>query len=627
MMRRRRSEDESDTSEDSDSDSSSEGSSKASLASIKNSKDEKGETPSMPAPDVTVPSPTTSPQPTSDAQVPASMEKDKTADNEIVVMEKGEIAENEKAIMAKEAEEQSKSLNASDVLPPALSDHAEITVPNPSPKPPKSSKLLEDMKELAKQRNRRKSVAVPELPAAGPGEIYAGRRGSIHVGQAPVKLTNSELDLLVTSTGTFKGGAGDAQRRFLSLNGGTLKTVRLAGPGGSLAAPLAGQMSKLISDGDPDKGSKLRMGRKTATQRAREKARGYHEGPVTAPKISVGLLTSAGSGEGGTREYLTVGRAPKMGIVDKRNRGNMAYLKAANPGKFKKQKAREIARSYLLSKWENLEELRLLIIAKMASLKHYHFELEDLRRLNTEIREAHKETVKETNDKISDILKENEQAHIEISKLEKKRKSRRKTLHEDYRQFEINATAEISRAEYSVDRVRKAVDDLTRDVQSLLDFKSLYESDPEALQKQVAEEVEKKKDLDSQRTVLLDAVRTRWEEEQRDIEATWMARVKILIDEMSQKLSGKIDCSLDGDVRRNMRLRREQSLLEEQMKSAKQEIERILEERKQILQQEKELADPRRNVLKLAEFMTCTPDMEFSISEKRTKNYGIRGIA
>ncbi|KAI8833714.1 hypothetical protein BC829DRAFT_422478 [Chytridium lagenaria] len=83
-----------------------------------------------------------------------------------------------------------------------------------------------------------------------------------------------------------------------------------------------------------------------------------------------------------------------------------------------------------------LEELRYIdmisIIAKMASLKHYHMELEDLRRENTEIREIHQDTLREMvgglsdtiintlkNGKVSDILKENELAHIQILKLQR----------------------------------------------------------------------------------------------------------------------------------------------------------------------------------------------------------------
>ncbi|KAJ3109619.1 hypothetical protein HDU97_003093 [Phlyctochytrium planicorne] len=471
---------------------------------------------------------------------------------------------------------------------------------------PQTTTLLEDFKEF-QRKNRRKPSHVNETGNIGPGEIVAGRRGSIHVGQAPMKLTVSELDLLSQSTGAFRGGAGDAQRRFLSLTGGTVKSVRLAGPGGSLALPLATQMSRLIEESDPERGNKSWMGRKTATQRAREKARGFDDGPLMAPKISVGLLTSAGSTEG--LDHLTVGKGPKQGFKDRNKRGNMAYLKAANPGKFKKQKAREIARSYLLSKWERLEEVRIR------------------RKENSDLKEEHKGVLAETNGRISAILKDIEKANLEIAVKEKDRKRKLKRLQEEHKQFEINGQAEIAQVEFGVARIQKAVDDLTHDIKSLIDFKEMINSDSSALQKLVAAEFESKKEIEQQRLAILDAVRARWEDEQRDEEATWMARVKILMDKMSEKVSGKIDCSPDGDVRRNMRLRKELALHDEQMRIAKNEIQRILDERQDLKEKIKKLDDPRRKVFHLSDQMTCTPDMEFEVRDKRVENYGIENIA
>ncbi|KAJ1536141.1 hypothetical protein HK405_015356, partial [Cladochytrium tenue] len=86
----------------------------------------------------------------------------------------------------------------------------------------------------------RRGTSLGGSGTAPPGELTAGRRGSIRVVAAAVRLTGSELDLLTAATGAFRGGRADATWRFLARE--RAGAVRLAGPGGSLAPAFGAEL-------------------------------------------------------------------------------------------------------------------------------------------------------------------------------------------------------------------------------------------------------------------------------------------------------------------------------------------------------------------------------------------------
>ncbi|KAJ3189593.1 hypothetical protein HK101_008859 [Irineochytrium annulatum] len=481
-----------------------------------------------------------------------------------------------------------------------------------APPPNRLAPIFPSSVPHAISRWKRRMATQLNDPPFTPGAITAGRRGSIHVGQAPLKLTGSELNLLADATGNFRGGVGDVYWRFLSKP----RTVRLAGPGGSLAAPLAAQMAAVIRHMDPEKGPKKWMGRKTATQLARERAKGVESGPASPPKISVGLLTSSPTaGMFNSYEGVTVGR----GSDGMRGGMNMSsFAKASNSSNFKKERVKEIARDFLLSKWENLEETRLLIIAKLASLKHFHLHFEDLKRENTELKEKFNQIAKELNNTVSEILVKIEEASAEMVVQERQRRQQKKRLKQEYSAFLIESSVEVIQLEKMKEKAQLVVDNLSREVDNLLEFNRKLEHDPKSLRDEIVAEMEMKKATDKEHQRFLSTIEMLWKEEQKDVETTWMARVKILVDSMST-LAGKIDTSADGDVHLNIKLRREIEIHHSQQRKVKEDIARILEERQKTEAAKAATVDQRRRVQCLKECMTCTPDMEFPIQTQRTR--------
>ncbi|KAJ3410800.1 hypothetical protein HDV05_003229 [Chytridiales sp. JEL 0842] len=453
---------------------------------------------------------------------------------------------------------------------------------------------------IAKKNDKRHLNLKPPSDVPPPGEMAVGRRGSIRIAQVPMKLTTSEMDLLAKTTGPFRAGPNDAHWKYLTRS----KTVRLTGPNGTLPPTLTAQMYTSMGlqrkpfkkkGKDLSKRKRYIDGRNTAEERRKKHFTMRH-------RVSINGLS----------EY-TVGKPTEGGF----QKDELSYLKAANPNKYHKKKAKEAAKHFLMSRWENLEETRIHIVSRMASLKHYRVYLEDLKQQHDELKQKYEETVERVQGQITVILQENEEQSNEIAKLEKEQRRHKRRLRKQYEEFEATCRAEIARLERNVQMTTKAVQDISDDVERLRHFKVLFETNPEALQSQIVAEAAKRVKRKEEQELELVEVQKKWEREQAEVELGWMREVKVAIDGMNNTLADSIDFSPSGAYQSNRRLRREIAMHKEQQRRTKEDIDRIMLARERIKEAEKKTVDERRRVLNLKDCMTCTPDMEFEFSAKR----------
>ncbi|KAJ3320373.1 hypothetical protein HDU76_000315 [Blyttiomyces sp. JEL0837] len=423
----------------------------------------------------------------------------------------------------------------------------------------------------------------------GPGEMALGRRGSIRVAPAALNLTKSELDLLSATTGSFRGGQTDAHWKFLART----KPVKLTGPGGLLPSSLSAQLTaEMAANGELNVQNRYELMR-TRLRSRRAAAKSESDAPI---KHRINFHSLVGD--------FTVAGAPKGGMDAKWKRQNASFLRASNPTKYKRQKAKERARDFLLARWESLEETRVMIIARLNALKRYHLYFEDLKEENQELKIQYDVMRAETYGEVGKIQAENEQMAIDLVRLEKERKKDRQRLNSEFKEFEEATAADIAKLERASALTRKAVHDISDEISKLKEFKLLLESDPDAFGKLIEAEGNKKVTHLGENEQHLADIRHNWEIEQSEIELSWLTR----------QLTEAIDVSPISCVQRNGKLRKEIAIHEYQQARAREEIEQILKRRSQIMSEQFTFADQRRRVLTLKDCMTCTPEMTFEVS-------------
>jgi hypothetical protein len=213
----------------------------------------------------------------------------------------------------------------------------------------KPNPLLEIPASIAGMKSKtardRRKFSKPHTDHPGPGELAVGRRGSIRISQVPMKLTNSEMDLLASTTGPFRAGPSDAHWKFLTRS----KTVRLTGANGTLPPSLAAQMyASMGYNKQPSKNKGRDTGRRSKQQSGKNTAEERrNKNFIMRHRVSIHGLMG-----------FTVGKPVDTGF-DKWKKDELSFLKGSNPAKYQKRKAKEVAKNFLMSRWENLEETRI----------------------------------------------------------------------------------------------------------------------------------------------------------------------------------------------------------------------------------------------------------------------------
>ncbi|KAI9346003.1 hypothetical protein DFJ73DRAFT_484290 [Zopfochytrium polystomum] len=310
--------------------------------------------------------------------------------------------------------------------------------------------------------------------------------------------------------------------------------------------------------------------------------------------------------------------------VDGTRRSLRVFLRAANPGKYRRQKVKEQARDFLLSKWERLEERRIQIIGRMASLKHYHAHVEDLKRTNTALKSEYKALMDDMNGKITQVQTSNEKLQSQIIKIERQFYAERQSLRLEFKAFEMQAAADIGRLEQRTSVLNRTLNDIEDEVKRLETFRDMLERDPLAMEKLVQQEELRKLEVIGRQDGELGEVKRRWEAEQAEIEHSWMQRVKALIDGMNNQVLDSVDLSPNGAHQKNKRLHHELRLHSEQQRLVRNEIRRIQQLRIQFKDEENALRDPRRDVLSLKDKMTCSPETWFECSKTGVFEHSLR---
>ncbi|KAJ3142015.1 hypothetical protein HK100_003878 [Physocladia obscura] len=348
--------------------------------------------------------------------------------------------------------------------------------------------------------DRETSLPASALRMSSPGDVIFGRRGSIHAIPTITRLTQSEINLLTTTTGQFRGGARDPHHRFLRRH---LKGVKLSGPGCSIPTAIAATYfnaeDKIKERAKNDHFSKHSK-RIQGAQAMRE-----HQWAISQAKYTVG------SGTGGFDHN-------ENGVVKERDERieehELRLLKVSNPAKYKRLVEKEKAKVFLLTKWEALEQLRIQSNE------------------NSALRAKHNAISFETNTKISKTLEQNEAYTLDIIRIDKERKAQFQVLREDYESFVSKSEKEIAKLEHDAEMTRQTVEKIAHEIDKLIEFKAMKESNPTAIANKIKEARKDRDEHVKQFNQHIKKITAEWKSDQAEIEQTWMSKVKSLIDGM-----------------------------------------------------------------------------------------------
>ncbi|KAJ3063436.1 hypothetical protein HDU99_004837, partial [Rhizoclosmatium hyalinum] len=352
------------------------------------------------------------------------------------------------------------------------------------------------------------------LRLASPGDVLLGRRGSLHAIPTTTKLSKSEIDLFTSITGQFRGGPLDPHFRFLRRN---MKGVKLSGP--AITIPNAFAPTYYVAEKKKEQRAKNDFLSKHSRRIQGAQAMKEHDWQVSRNKYYVGAGTAG-------MDVMSLGNPRDKD--EEVNEAELRLMKVSNPEKYKRYMEKEKAKAFLLGKWEVLEQMRIHITAKTASLKHYHEYFQELSQENAELRERHKEVSYKTNTKISKTLEQNEAMALDIQRIDMERKRQFQILQGTYDEFEQNANQEIEKLEQKVDMTQKTVDRITLELDKLIEFKS----NPTAIANKIVEYKKQRDDHIKMRAKELEQIKIDWKADQAEIEQTWMAKVQTFIDAM-----------------------------------------------------------------------------------------------
>ncbi|KND00069.1 uncharacterized protein SPPG_09192 [Spizellomyces punctatus DAOM BR117] len=307
---------------------------------------------------------------------------------------------------------------------------------------------------------------------------------------------------------------------------------------------------------------------------------------------------------------LMVGKAPAGGIIAR-----------SFPVSKRKRKQMQMAeiKAELVSKWERLEDLRLQIIARMKSLKHYHGELQSLKDENKQLKEEHQRITAEMNTRVSEILDSNDDQNRTILQVHRERKQQRAKLERDMARFHAAADERIQELEKVVRERQSSLEEAERDLEELVEFENLVDIDPDAMSKQISAVQARRDALLVEHERKLAALSEHAETEGKESEQLFVDKIMAIIDQEKSQLTSTFDDVLKVSVKINKRLRREIALQQEHQLKIELEIEAKMAEQRRAFEMKRKMVDTRRKVLQLSKFMTCTPDMEFSVGDVFTE--------
>ncbi|KAJ3026461.1 hypothetical protein HDV00_011924, partial [Rhizophlyctis rosea] len=485
------------------------------------------------------------------------------------------------------------------------STRSSISLPaQTSPKPPStlSSPTVPISATLALQAaEAAKRIPPPPAPPKRKHRNLHRRRGeSIKLSHVPLDLSTSTFDLMTIHTGGSSAGGfkpSDPYTKFLI--GQSQKTIRVPVP----------NLRTLTAAGHPIPDA---VG-----------------GPTPAPQVPGRGVMSRARVRGG--EDLTVGKAT-AGLTPKGwSIPPSGAERFGNLNRSKREAARkEAAKLVVMEKWGRLEDLRVSIIACMASLKHYHHMLQLLKEENKKLEDVHKNIASIQHAKVSQILSKTEECSHEIMRLRSERTQQRVRLKAEWKRFLRRGMRGMRDVEYAAQRAQERYDEIVNEYEELIEFEKTSKSDPLHLSHLLTHEREKLAELKETHVRSLKALRDRFNVEQEEAEEEVEVKIAGFLEVAETSLTSS---PLQQAHLLNARLRHEIAIHEKTHSAVTQSIETLISRRGEHLREKaaatmaesfrnrggvgeggQSNADARRKVLTLRKWMTCTPEMEFGVT-------------
>nr|KAJ3422390.1 hypothetical protein HK105_008309 [Polyrhizophydium stewartii] len=259
------------------------------------------------------------------------------------------------------------------------------------------------------------------------------------------------------------------------------------------------------------------------------------------------------------------------------------------------------------------ETLKQRMIQKVQTLEETRVYKEE----NTRLRDQYERVVADINKRVSETLTKNEESDHHIKKLQREKALQRQRLAKEYAVFIQQCERNLQEYETKFQNAKKAYESQADELIALREFKTMTFLDPEVIAKRIAAEYELKDHLIAEQTRILRQYEEKIRAEENEAEQTVVDRIMEIIDKAKTQLSNFINKATTTAYRENKRLKSEIQLQLKHQELLAQQIKAIRERRTQLLAERSKHVDDRRRVLNLKACMSCTPDMDPTISPSR----------
>ncbi|OAJ37261.1 hypothetical protein BDEG_21306 [Batrachochytrium dendrobatidis JEL423] len=317
--------------------------------------------------------------------------------------------------------------------------------------------------------------------------------------------------------------------------------------------------------------------------------------------------------ETGQMDEFLIDKNPSRFAVVSKNSRSMGRLR---------KKHKEMLKQKMLDKVQALEESRVYIITHMASLNTYHKSMLDLKNENTKLKAEYENVVADINRRVSSTLLKNEESDSMIKRLQRERNVQRKRLAKAYATLIRSGNESIQAKETKLEETKNRYNQQVQEHIDLKEFKASTEInmtflDPEVIAKRVAAEYERKEQMLLEYQRLQMEYQEKFKIEEREAEQIVINRIMQIIDDAKTELSSFINKATTTAYRENQRLKMEIQIQEEHKLQFAKQISNFEQKQKQLILDQSKYVDERRRVLNLKECMTCTPDMDVTITSTK----------
>ncbi|KAJ2998123.1 hypothetical protein HDV02_004800 [Globomyces sp. JEL0801] len=230
--------------------------------------------------------------------------------------------------------------------------------------------------------------------------------------------------------------------------------------------------------------------------------------------------------------------------------------------------------------------------------------------VNAKLKKEHDSIFELIHSEVSDKIEKNEQSIQEINNLKKLGQLERKTFIKEFAKYLKDYSEIFKELEDRKNKLERDYDHKIKDLADLKDFHKLTFQDPTTSIKRIEYEVQlKNQKIEEMKKQIADyTIHAQVAKDEADKRVSM--RAAEIIEQTIQKFDGFFNKSTKQLFNRNLYLKSEIKLQQQNIKLLESELKELQKVQGKLSAVDESVIDPRRKVLNMRKYMDCTPDMD-----------------